>query len=78
MHYHTTANATFKRLFYLICLCKLLYERYRYIPKGRCQDFFFRFGNLHVAKRHPAHGNAMRFTKGVRGHAPSTIFFLII
>ena len=32
--------------------------------------FFFRFGNLHVAKRHAAHGEAMRFARGVRGHAP--------
>ena len=43
------------------------------MPQGRPQDlggggqeFFFRFGNLHVAKQHAAHGKAMRFAKGVR------------
>ena len=46
--------------------------------QGRPQDlggvgaknFFFRFGDLHVAKRHAAHGEAMRIARGVRGHAP--------
>ena len=55
-----------------------------YIHQGRPQDlagggakkFFSRFGNLHVAKRHAAHGEAMRFAKGVRGHAPPEKFFL--
>ena len=37
---------------------------------GDQEIFFFRFGNLHVAKRHAAHGEAMRFARGVRGHAP--------
>ena len=38
--------------------------------------FFFRFENLHVGKRHAAHGEAMRIAKGVRGHAcsPEKIF----
>ena len=31
---------------------------------GGGQEFFFRFGNLHVAKRHDAHGEAMRFARG--------------
>ena len=31
--------------------------------------FYFRLGNLHVAKRHAAHGEAMRIVWGVRGHA---------
>ena len=52
-------------------------------PQGRPQDLgggggkniFFRFGNLHVAKRHAAHGEAMRIARGVRGHAPSIYFF---
>ena len=52
-------------------------------PQGRPQDLggggqefvFFRFGNLHVAKRHAAHGEAMRIARGVRGHAPPRIFF---
>ena len=35
---------------------------------------FFRFGNLHVAKRHAAHGEAMRIARGVRGHAPPRKF----
>ena len=37
--------------------------------------FFFRFGNLLVAKRHAAHGEAMRIARGVRGHAPPIKFF---
>ena len=57
---------------------------YSYYVQGRPQDLagwgggknlFFRFGNLHVAKRHAAHGEAMRFVRGVRGHAPPRIFF---
>ena len=52
--------------------------------QGRPQDlggggaknfFFFRFRNLHVAKRHAAHGEAMRIARGVRGHAPPRKFF---
>ena len=51
--------------------------------QGRPQDlggggpriYFFRFGNLHVAKRHAAHGEAMRIARGVRGHAPPRNFF---
>ena len=42
--------------------------------RGGARIFFFRFGNLHVAKRHAAHGEAMRFVRGVRGHAPREIF----
>ena len=53
------------------------------LQQGRPQDlggggprnFFFRFGNLHVAKRHAAHGEAMRIARGVRGHAPPRNFF---
>ena len=36
---------------------------------------FLRFGNLRVAKRHAAHGEAMRFANWVREHAPPKIFF---
>ena len=36
---------------------------------------FFRLGNLHVAKGHAAHGEAMRIGRGVRGHAPPRKFF---
>ena len=41
---------------------------------GGQEIFFFRFGNLHVAKRHAAHGKAMRIARGVRGHAPPRKF----
>ena len=41
---------------------------------GGAKIFFFRFGNLHVAKRHAAHGEAMRIARGVRGHAPPRNF----
>ena len=54
--------------------------------QGRPQDlagggpriFFFRFGNLHVAKRHAAHGEVIRFVRGVRGHGPPRIFFKMV
>ena len=51
----------------------------RGVPKiweGGGKKFFFRFGNLHVAKRHAAHGEAMRIARGVRGHAPPRENFL--
>ena len=32
--------------------------------RGGPRIFFFRFGNLHVAKRHAAHGEAMRIVRG--------------
>ena len=56
------------------------------VMQGRPQDlagggpriFFSRFGNLHVAKRHAAHGEAMRFARGVRGHAPSRKNFKMV
>ena len=52
---------------------------YRGVPRiwegGGQEIFFFRFGNLHVAKRHAAHGEAMRIARGVRGHAPPRKFF---
>ena len=41
---------------------------------GGAKNFFFRFGNLHVAKRHAAHGEAMRIARGVRGHTPPRKF----
>ena len=52
--------------------------QYRGVPRiweGGGKIFFFRFGNLHVAKRHAAHGEAMRIVRGVRGHAPPRNFF---
>ena len=51
--------------------------------QGRPQDlggggaknfFFFRFGNLHVAKLHAAHGEAMRIVRGFGGMLPREIF----
>ena len=42
------------------------------------KNCFFRFGNLHVAKRHAAHGEAMRSVRGVRGHAPPINFFKMV
>ena len=45
---------------------------------GGPRILFFRFGNLHVAKRHAAHGEAMRFARGVRGNAPPRNFFKIV
>ena len=48
--------------------------------QGRSQDlgggknFFFRTGNLHVAKRHAAHGEAMRFAREFGGMPPKTFF----
>ena len=40
--------------------------------------YFFKFGNLHVAKRHAAHGEAVRFVRRVRGHAPPRNFFKMV
>ena len=60
-----------------------IFKEFFKTQQGRPQDlggggpriFFFRFGNLHVAKRHAAHGKAMRIARGVRGHAPPRNFF---
>ena len=61
---------------------EILVQIFRGVPRiwqGGGQEFcFFRFGNLHVAKRHAAHGEAMRFARGVRGHAPPRIFFKMV
>ena len=43
--------------------------------RGGAKNFFLRFGNLHVAKRHAAHGEAMRIARGVWGHAAPRKFF---
>ena len=45
------------------------------LGRGGGQNFFFRFGNLHVAKRHAAHGEAIRIARGVWGHAPPRKYF---
>ena len=33
---------------------------------GGAKNFFFRFRNLHVAKRHAAHDEVLRFVTGVK------------
>ena len=38
---------------------------------------FFRLGNMHVAKRHAAHGEAMCLVRGVRGYAPENFFKMV-
>ena len=43
--------------------------------RGGARIFFFRFGNLYVAKRHAAYGEAMRLARGVRGYAPPEKIF---
>ena len=66
---------------YYLCsigFCNCRVEFYQGRPQdlagGGPRNFFVRFGNLHVAKRHAAHGEAMRFVRGVRGHAPTRNF----
>ena len=44
--------------------------------RGGGKNFFFRFENLHVAKQHAAHGEAMHFVRRVRGHGPPQEIFL--
>ena len=62
-------------------LCRLPIKLHSYsgaspgFGRGEAKNLFFRFGNLHVAKRHAAHGEAMRIARGVRGHAPPRKFF---
>ena len=41
---------------------------------GGAKNAFFRFGNLHVAKRHAAHGKAMRIARGFGGMHPRENF----
>ena len=41
---------------------------------GGSQEFFFRFGTLHVAKRHAAHGEAMCIARGIEGMLPRNFF----
>ena len=42
------------------------------------QEFFFRFGNLHFAKRHAADGKAIRCARGVWGHVPPKKLFKMV
>ena len=65
---------------YYISSCHMLIDN-RGVPRiwqGGGKNFFFRFGNLHVAKRHAAHGEAMRFARGVRGYGPPRKFFKMV
>ena len=53
-------------------ICMTLLRRPQDLGGGGGLRFFFvRFGNLHVVKRHAAHG----FARGVRGHVPPRKFF---
>ena len=66
--------------------CSIQYiAEFRGVPRiwqGGGQEFFFpdletcmsRSDMLRMAKRHAAHGEAMRFVRGVRGHAPRENF----
>ena len=64
----------------LICICtinKIISITSGASPgfgSGGAKNFFFGFGNLHVAKRHAAHGEAMRIARGVRGMLPRENF----
>ena len=46
--------------------------------RGEPRIFFANICKLHVAKRHAAHGEAMCFARGVRGHAPPRKFFKMV
>ena len=80
-----TLKSTSKLRSFLHFRCSIVIPRFiphannRGVPRiwegGGPRNFFFRFGNLHVAKRHAAHGEAMRIVRGVRGHAPPRKFF---
>ena len=48
------------------------------IWEGGAKNFFLRFWNLHGAQRHAAHGEAMRFARGIQGHAPPKNFFKMV
>ena len=74
-------------IFYLTQICPPPPPRNKTLDKpgaspgfGRrgAKNIFFRFGNLHVAKRHAAHGEAMRFVRGVRGMPPREFFFKMV
>ena len=62
--------------------CRTIIVLRRGVPRiwegGGPRIFFLRFGNVHVAKRHAAHGEAMRFARGVRGHASPRKFFKMV
>ena len=61
------SNLTSRHHTYILII---IHGRPQDLGGGGPRNFFFRFENLHVAKRHAAHGEAMRIARGVRGHAP--------
>ena len=82
IHVHVDILRNYNHTAYIFALNITMFcinYNYRGVPRiwegGGPRNFFFRFGNLHVAKRHAAHGEAMRIARGVRGHAPARIFF---
>ena len=58
----------------MFCKVKSIYRGVPRIWEGGGKKFFFRFGNLHVAKRHAAHGEAMRIVRGFGGMLPRENF----
>ena len=54
--------------------CGLCQGRPQDLRGGGQELFFFRFGNLHVAKRHAAHSQAMRIARGFGGMLPEKFF----
>ena len=55
---------------FLYTYIHVLSRAYPGFGRGGQELFSVKFGNLHVSKRHAAHGFAMRFAMRVRGHAP--------
>ena len=41
------------------------------------KNFYFRFGNLHFARRHAAHGKAMHCARGFGGMPPRDFFKMV-
>ena len=52
------------------CVFQNMHGRPQDLGGGGCHDFYFRFVNFLVAKRHAA-----RIARGVRGHPAPRIFF---
>ena len=65
----------FEQTIFIVCIFCRLPGASPGFGRGGAKNFFFRFGNLHVAKGHAAHGEAMRIARGVRGHALPRKFF---
>ena len=58
-------------IFYIICV---LQGRPQDLGGGGARIFFSDLGNLHLAKRHAAHGKAMRIARGFGGMLPRENF----